>query len=196
MFDAYARGGRSLQVQTKGYYWAGRAALAAGQLAASQRLFPARRGLSRSCSTASSRSSGSAGRSPPPSALGRTYAATPAQRTAFNNRRLVQAVRLIEPAGQRDRAGASSSRALAESLDNDADRTSRSSLASRSAARTSRCGSRASARNQWLDVLCPPGLSDPVRPRSRPACGRWPTESPARKARSIRMRSATPARAA
>ena len=32
MFDAYANGGRSLQVQTKGYYWAGRAALAAGQL--------------------------------------------------------------------------------------------------------------------------------------------------------------------
>src|SRR5207248_8798394 len=31
MFDAYARAGRSLQVQTKGYYWAGRAALAAGQ---------------------------------------------------------------------------------------------------------------------------------------------------------------------
>src|SRR5213075_210233 len=29
MFDRYARGGKSLQVQTKGYYWAGRAALAA-----------------------------------------------------------------------------------------------------------------------------------------------------------------------
>ena len=32
MFDRYARAGRSLQVQTKGYYWAGRAALASGKL--------------------------------------------------------------------------------------------------------------------------------------------------------------------
>src|SRR5690348_9552592 len=32
MFDRYARGGRSLQVQTKGDYWAGRAARAAGRL--------------------------------------------------------------------------------------------------------------------------------------------------------------------
>ena len=32
MFDRYARGGRSLQVQTKGNYWAGRAALAARHL--------------------------------------------------------------------------------------------------------------------------------------------------------------------
>jgi soluble lytic murein transglycosylase len=31
MFDRYARAGRSLQVQTKGDYWAGRAALASGQ---------------------------------------------------------------------------------------------------------------------------------------------------------------------
>ncbi|HUP68084.1 MAG TPA: lytic transglycosylase domain-containing protein, partial [Sphingomicrobium sp.] len=30
LFDAYSHGGRSLQVQTKGDYWAGRAALAAG----------------------------------------------------------------------------------------------------------------------------------------------------------------------
>jgi hypothetical protein len=32
MFDRYAQGGKSLQVLTKGNYWAGRAALAAGQL--------------------------------------------------------------------------------------------------------------------------------------------------------------------
>ena len=32
MFDRYARGGRSLQVATKGHYWAGRAARSAGQL--------------------------------------------------------------------------------------------------------------------------------------------------------------------
>ena len=47
MFDRYARGGRSLQVQTKGNYWAGRAALAAGQFQNGEQLFPARRGLSR-----------------------------------------------------------------------------------------------------------------------------------------------------
>ncbi|QIL02954.1 lytic transglycosylase domain-containing protein [Sphingomonas sinipercae] len=34
MFDRYARGGKSLQVLTKGHYWAARAALAAGQPAA------------------------------------------------------------------------------------------------------------------------------------------------------------------
>jgi soluble lytic murein transglycosylase len=32
MFYSYASGGRSLQVKTKGYYWAGRAALASGHL--------------------------------------------------------------------------------------------------------------------------------------------------------------------
>ena len=47
MFDRYAHGGRSLQVQTKGLYWAGRASLAAGRFARGEQLFPARRGLSR-----------------------------------------------------------------------------------------------------------------------------------------------------
>ena len=32
MFDRYARGGRSLQVATKGNYWAGRAAAQAGRM--------------------------------------------------------------------------------------------------------------------------------------------------------------------
>ena len=31
MFDNYAQGGRSLQVTTKGYYWAGRAARRPGE---------------------------------------------------------------------------------------------------------------------------------------------------------------------
>ena len=121
MFDAYANGGRSLQVQTKGYYWAGRAALAAGQLqeanayfqraAAYPELFYGQLALER------------LGRSvpPPPSQLP-TYAVNPAQRTAFQSNRLAQAVRLMSQQGNADER-ALFVRALAESLDNDADRT-------------------------------------------------------------------------
>jgi soluble lytic murein transglycosylase len=118
MYDAYARGGRSLQVQTKGYYWAGRAALAAGQAqeanayfqraAAYPELFYGQLALER------------LGRSvtvPPASAS----AATPAQRTAFASNRLVQAVRMMQQAGSASERTLFV-RALAESLDNDVDR--------------------------------------------------------------------------
>ncbi|HEX8841817.1 MAG TPA: lytic transglycosylase domain-containing protein [Sphingomicrobium sp.] len=120
MFDAYARAGRSLQVQTKGNYWAGRAALAAGQFqqanayfaAAAQypELFYGQLALER------------LGKSvPAPQQSVAAMTATPAQRTAFYNNRLVQAVRML---GQQ---GASTEqalfvRALAQSLDNDPDR--------------------------------------------------------------------------
>ena len=120
MFDAYARAGRSLQVQTKGNYWAGRAALAAGQLqlansyfqAAAQypELFYGQLALER------------LGRSvtpPQPSVAAMT--ATPIQRAAFNSRRLVQAVRMLGQQGQSTEQ-ALFVRALADSLDNDADR--------------------------------------------------------------------------
>jgi soluble lytic murein transglycosylase len=120
MFDAYARAGRSLQVQTKGNYWAGRAALAAGQFqqanayfqaaARYPELFYGQLALER------------LGRSvaPPPQALA-SITTTQAQRAAFYNKRLVQAVRIL---GQQ---GASTEpalfvRALADSLDNDPDR--------------------------------------------------------------------------
>jgi soluble lytic murein transglycosylase len=120
MFDAYSRAGRSLQVQTKGNYWAGRAALAAGQLqqanayfaAAAQypELFYGQLALER------------LGRSvtPPPQSLA-SMTTTQLQRTAFNNRRLVQAVRILGQQGQSNDQ-ALFVRALAESLDNDADR--------------------------------------------------------------------------
>src|SRR5690349_13429400 len=97
--DAYARAGRSLQVQTKGNYWAGRAALAAGQFqlansyfqAAAQypELFYGQLALER------------LGRSvtPPQQSVAATTA-TPAQRAAFNNKRLVQAVRILGQQGQ------------------------------------------------------------------------------------------------
>jgi peptidoglycan lytic transglycosylase len=120
MFDRYGRAGRSLQVQTKGSYWAGRAALAAGRLdeahgyfqraAAYPDLFYGQLALER------------LGRSvaPPPAALPQ-YVTTQLQRSAFNSRRLVQALRLLGQQG-RSTEQALFVRALAESLDNDADR--------------------------------------------------------------------------
>ena len=120
MFDRYARGGRSLQVQTKGYYWAGRAALSAGRFqdangyferaAAYPELFYGQLALER------------LGRSvaAPPTALPQ-YVTTQLQRTAFNSRRVVQAIRLLGQQG-RSTEQALFVKALAESLDNDADR--------------------------------------------------------------------------
>ena len=118
LYDAYAQGARSLQVQTKGNYWAGRAALAAGhaqeanryfqRAAAYPELFYGQLALER------------LGRSvaAPPQAAPQ-YAATPAQRTAFYNRRLVQALRALQNSSNEQ---ALFVRALAESLDTDADR--------------------------------------------------------------------------
>lgn len=127
LFDRYSQGGRSLQVMTKGAYWAGRAAAQAGQLqaatayfsraAAYPDLFYGQLGHER---------------------LGRTVAApnvapavvvTPAQRTAFANQPLVRAVRLLGQQGRRDEQ-ALFVRALSESLTNDADRMLATELSS------------------------------------------------------------------
>jgi soluble lytic murein transglycosylase len=120
MFDRYARAGRSLQVQTKGDYWAGRAALGAGQFqtaatyfqraAAYPDLFYGQLALER------------LGRAvpPPPAALPQ-ITTTSVQRAAFNSRRLVQALRLLAQQG-RPTEEALFVRALATSLDNDVDR--------------------------------------------------------------------------
>lgn len=120
MFDRYARAGRSLQVQTKGSYWAGRAALAAGRLetangyfqraAAYPELFYGQLALERLGRSVSA----------PPQSVA-SYTATPAHRTAFYNNRLVQAVRILAQQG-RSTEQALFVRALAESLDNDIDR--------------------------------------------------------------------------
>ncbi|CAA9501535.1 MAG: GH23 [uncultured Sphingomonas sp.] len=119
MFSRYARAGKSLQVQTKGDYWAGRAALAAGQAVPANtyfqsagnypELFYGQLALER------------LGRSVNPPTQATAYAPTPAQRGAFNARSLVQAVRITGQQGRADEQ-ALFVRALAESLDNDADR--------------------------------------------------------------------------
>ena len=126
MFDRYARGGRSLQVATKGWYWAGRAAAQAGRLvdarshferaAATPELFYGQLALERLSRPV-----------PTPTALP-SLLVTPAQRSAFQQKRLVRAVRLLGQQGQR----ADQSlfiRALSESVDSEADRVLASELA-------------------------------------------------------------------
>ena len=120
MFDRYARAGRSLQVQTKGDYWAGRAALAAGNFqtastyfqraAAYPDLFYGQLALER------------LGRAvpAPPAALPQ-LTTTSIQRAAFNSRRLVQALKILGQQG-RSTEQALFVRALASSLDTDVDR--------------------------------------------------------------------------
>jgi soluble lytic murein transglycosylase len=120
MFDRYARAGRSLQVQTKGNYWAGRASLSAGrfdtatsyfqQAGAYPELFYGQLALER------------LGRSvpAPPQAMPQ-YVTTQAQRNAFNARPLVQAVRLLGQQG-RSTEQALFVKALADSLTTDSER--------------------------------------------------------------------------
>jgi soluble lytic murein transglycosylase len=120
MFYNYARGGRSLQVQTKGNYWAGRAALAAGRFqeangyferaAAYPELFYGQLALERLGRSVS----------PPPASVA-SYTATPAQRSAFAGNRLVQAVRMMQQSGSAQER-TQFVRALAESLETDTDR--------------------------------------------------------------------------
>ncbi len=119
MFDRYAQAGKSLQVRTKGNYWAARAAVAAGQLqqandyfgraTAYPDLFYGQLALER------------LGRPMPSPSPAPSPAVTPGQRAAFDNRRLVQAIRTLGEQG-RSTEQALFVKALAESLDNDSDR--------------------------------------------------------------------------
>jgi soluble lytic murein transglycosylase len=99
MFTRYARGGQSAQVLTKGLYWAGRAAQAAGNAALANNsymeaahfpeLFYGQLSLER------------AGRPvPQPASLTVIAPPTPAERAAFQRRDLVEAVRYLGMVGR------------------------------------------------------------------------------------------------
>lgn len=118
-FVKYAQGGKSLQVTTKGYYWAGRALGYANrnaeastyfqQAAQYPELFYGQLSLER------------LGRSIPAPAGLPTMLVTPAQRSAFAANRLAKALEVVVGQGRRDEATLFV-RALSESLDNDAER--------------------------------------------------------------------------
>ena len=118
-FAKYARGGRSLQVTTKGYYWAGRAMSYASrgaeanryytQAAAYPELFYGQLALER------------LGRAVPAPGGLPTMLVTPAQRAAFQNNRLAKAVELLSQQNRRDEATLFV-RALSESLKTDSER--------------------------------------------------------------------------
>jgi soluble lytic murein transglycosylase len=119
MFDKYAGAGRSLQVKTKGWYWAGRASSQSGdalrgrsyfeRAAATPELFYGQLALER------------LGRIVPAPSGTPAMMVTDGQRQAFNQKRLVRAVRLL---GQQRLYSEQSLfvRALSENLDSDAER--------------------------------------------------------------------------
>ena len=119
LFDKYARGGRSLQVATKGWYWAGRAAAKAAdpinarahfeRAAATPELFYGQLALER------------LGRVVPAPTGAPAVALTNAQRQAFQQKRLVRAVRQLGAQGMREDQSLFI-RALSEAADNDTDR--------------------------------------------------------------------------
>lgn len=119
MFDRYSRGGKSLQVLSKGLYWAGKAAMSARRVtegtmyfqraAALPELFYGQLALEQ------------LGRAVPAPGPLPTFAVNPAQRAEFGTRRIVQATRLLGQQGQRTEQTLFV-RALAESLNNDAER--------------------------------------------------------------------------
>ena len=120
MFDRYSKGGKSLQVRTKGEYWAGRAADANrqrtaalayyGRAATVPSLFYGQLALER------------LGRAvpAPPQAMP-NFVTTPAQRSEFANRRLVQALRIVQQQGRANEQTLFV-QALAKSLQDDSSR--------------------------------------------------------------------------
>lgn len=118
-FLNYSKGGKSLQVTSKGLYWAGRAAMYAGrgveanqyftQAAAYPELFYGQLALER------------LGRSVPAPGPAPALLVTPPQRAAFQRNRLAEATRLLGQQGRRDEQSLFV-RALAESLTDNGDR--------------------------------------------------------------------------
>lgn len=120
MFDRYSKGGKSLQVRTKGEYWAGRSADAAGQRATAlayygraatvPSLFYGQLALERLGQAVPA----------PPQAMP-NFVTTPAQRSEFANRRLVQALRIVQQQGRANEQTLFV-QALAKSLQDDSSR--------------------------------------------------------------------------
>ena len=194
MFYNYARGGHSLQVQTKGNYWAGRAALAAGRFqeandyfqraAAYPELFYGQLALERLGKSVSAAAP----------ALPQ-YVTTAAQRAAFN----AKPPRSGGPAAAASRAArprklCSSGRSPNRSTTTPT-ATLPSSSHSRSIGRILPSGSRA-WRGSKVQRSTFVRLTRRFRQRCQANCGRSLTASAGRKARSIRTQSAMPARAA
>ena len=125
LFDRYARGGRSLQVATKGWYWAGRASAQAGQMvnatnyfsraAATPELFYGQLSLER------------LGRPVPNPAPANLTLVAPAQRQAFQQKRIVRAIQRLGAQGRREDQSLFI-RALSESVTTDQDRLLASEL--------------------------------------------------------------------
>ncbi len=119
LFDKYARAGRSLQVASKGWYWAGRASSQSAdplrarayfeKAAATPELFYGQLALER------------LGRIVPAPAGTPSLAITDAQRQAYHQKRLVRAVQLLGQQGLRQEQTLFI-RALSEDTDTDAER--------------------------------------------------------------------------
>jgi len=119
MFDKYAGAGRSLQVKTKGWYWAGRASAQSGdhmrarsyfeRASATPELFYGQLALER------------LGRIVPAPSGTPSLLVTEAQRQAFNQKRLVRATRLLGQQGLRSEQSLFV-RSLSENIDSDAER--------------------------------------------------------------------------
>ena len=126
LFDKYARGGKSLQVATKGWYWAGRSALQARNLAGANshfeqaartpELFYGQLALER------------LGRTVPAPSGTPSLLVTDTQRQAFQQKSMVRAIKLLGSQGRRDEQ-TQFIRAFSEALDNDSDRVLATELA-------------------------------------------------------------------
>ncbi|MDQ3144460.1 MAG: lytic transglycosylase domain-containing protein, partial [Pseudomonadota bacterium] len=166
LFDRYASGGRSLQVATKGWYWAGRAAAQAGRMAdatayfqraaATPELYYGQLSLER---------------------LGRAVAVPPAsppvsaaQRQAFQNKRMVRAIRLLGQQGQRADQTLFV-RALSEAVETPSDRALASELATAIGRQDLAVWTARSARNSGTAFYTRAGF--PIHARGVPSGRLW-----------------------
>lgn len=126
LFDRYARAAKTPQTQTKGYYWAGRAAIYAGDnsRAASYFAMAAQHGDQFYGQLAAERIGRPVGIIPQPMPI----QVTPAQRTSFNASELVQAAKLLGARG-RWKDQTLFLRTIAENVETDADHVLAADLA-------------------------------------------------------------------